>query len=226
MNQMNDVATSGLHLEAYRKIKQDLLNRMAPIEPISEAQIAQRLGLSRTPVREALRLLEREGLVTFRPRIGWKLTLLTEEDIREIFELKLLLEPAAAANAAQKATAEERQRLLDIVEQMAVAVKKGDNDRWLNLDVEFHNVLLSASRNKRLRQVIDNLNEQWWRINVGVLALKMRTEESYKEHIEIAQAVDRGDADTAKQKMMDHLLIVKKSLQDALVNVFAFQREV
>lgn len=223
---MNDMETSGLHIEAYRKIKQNLLSRSALHEPISEAQIASKLGLSRTPVREALRLLEREGLVTFRPRVGWKLSLLTEDDIDEIFELKLLLEPAAAANAARNASPADRQRLLTIVDQMAAAVHQGDNDRWLNLDVEFHQVLLTISGNRRLRQVIDNLNDQWWRINVGVLALKMRTEQSYKEHVAIAQAIDAGNAEKARQEITEHLLIVKQSLLAALENVFALQKEV
>lgn len=213
------------HETAYRLIKKAILNpEILSTDTIVEQQLAKQLGLSRTPVREALRILDREGLVTYQKGKGCRISTITENDLREIFEVKLLLEPPAAARAAEMIGADDRNLLLRIGDDMIQASMDQDVYVWLEADSSYHAILLKNANNKRLMLMINNLNDQWWRVRVGIVALRERMAESCEEHLEIAQAVVDGKPSEASEAMRKHLLQVQESVQRALKAAFIINR--
>lgn len=210
------------HVVAYRKIKKAILSREIGIsEPLVELRLSRDLGLSRTPVREALRLLESEGLVRHRAGKGWAISFLDQEDLREIFDLKLILEPAAASRAALVAPPDIRAQLVAITEQMTRSSDEDDAEAWLAHDQEFHHILMVAAGNKYLAQAVDNLNQRWWRVQTGVAGMTGRMTLSSVEHATIANAIAQSNPDEAARVMVEHLVRVRESVEKALQAVFA-----
>ena len=137
-----------------------LKGRLKPGERLMEVQMAEEMGVSRTPVREAIRKLELEGLVVMVPRKGAYVAGLTLKDVANVFEIRGSLEGLAAALAAERITDEEIKSLDMVLKDISSAGEKGDIEAIIKKDVEFHQVLFSASRNDRLAQIINNLKEQ------------------------------------------------------------------
>jgi DNA-binding GntR family transcriptional regulator len=213
--------------QAYRQLRSMILSREITLEEhLVEVTLAHELGLSRTPVREALRRLESEGLVKHQQGKGWRLAFLNKDDLREIFELKILLESTAAESAASFASDDVRHELLDISRKMLLAAEAGESEAWLALDRKFHTVLLGSANNKRLTQTVNNLNGQWWRVQVGVMAMTKRMAESAQEHQLIASAIADGDPDRAGCSIREHLAKVRDSVQQSLDVAFAFVERV
>lgn len=212
---------------AYGRLKSMILSRKTRLqEHLVEATLANDVGLSRTPVREALRRLESEGLVEHKPGKGWRPTFLDKDDLREIFELKILLETEAAACAARLATPEICEELLTMSQRMLSTAGSNDPESWLELDRKFHMVLLQAANNKRLAQAVNNLNDQWWRVQVGVMAMTRRMADSAREHVGIASAIASHDAPRACQLTREHVMRVRDSVQQTLEATFAVMERV
>jgi DNA-binding GntR family transcriptional regulator len=206
--------------KAYDFIKSAILNMdLRPGQPLVDSALAQRVQVSRTPVREALRRLQTEGLVVRGPRKGWRVCSLSREDIEQIFDLKESLEGLAARRAAQRITQQCAEQLLQIVKRMEEASQTADRQTWMALDAQYHEIIFRVVGNERLRQIVGNLNDQWHRLRVGHLAVEGRVQRASQEHRWIAEAIAAHDQDRAEAMMQQHLRNLKDSLVSVLENL-------
>ncbi len=214
------VAEGTLENKAYEFIKSAIFSmKLRPGQPLVDNELAERLQVSRTPIREALRRLETEGLVVHEPHRGWAVYSLTLDDIHQIFDLKEALEGLAARRAAERMNEEDAHELLQVVERMEEASRSGDRDAWMALDVQYHDIIFRVAGNQRLEQIISNLNDQWQRLRIGHLAVEGRIERSSAEHRRIAEAIAAHDGDQAEAMMRQHLDNLKVSLVSLLKNL-------
>lgn len=183
-----------------------------PGEYINDAQIAEKLNVSRTPVREAFHRLEKEGLLVNESRKGWRVYMLDLADIDEIFELKIAVEGMVASKAAACGDASLRKDLAEALADMKAAVHEDDADAWLRADIHLHNILFLMANNERAEQIVRNLNDQWHRIRLGYVALQGRTAKSIGEHEAFVRSVLAGDPTKAEQQMREHLARVRDDL--------------
>jgi len=207
--------------EAYSLILDEIINsRLKPGEVITETDLAERLGLSRTPVREALYRFQCEGLINTTNRTK-RIFSLTKDDVGEIFELKELIEGQIASKAAENISPGQAEQLWLIVGSMKELTGKSPSDakqekerldRWLSLDRKFHDLLFSAAGNSRARQYIDKLNLQWHRLKVGITAMEGRIDKAITEHEAVGKAVINHNSSEAEKLMTEHLENLKKVL--------------
>jgi DNA-binding GntR family transcriptional regulator len=194
---------------AYRAIRDDILKgRLNQKRRLTEGFFVERLGVSKSPVREALNRLEADGLVVIEPRRGATIVNLSIEDVNEIYELRELLEAAAVRHVTpdQKICARLRQEL----EEASAALRKGDKAAYVLADAGFHRVIAQANTNIRLRRILDNMYGQ-------MLVLRHRTYElssgrSVVAHGEILDAMEKGNTDLAARLMTEHIRAVRSKL--------------
>lgn len=209
---------ASLHRDkAYARIRDLVISgEFAPDEPLSERSLSDRLALGRTPVREALRALAGDGLLTIHPMRGTFVRQLSFDDLREIHELRLALEGMAAYLAAARGPTEGLARcakeLRRIRSRATIDVEEAQQIGWT-----FHDELFRATTNGRLVQSYDNLRAQ-----SGLALQKMpqysadRTRQAIEEHLQIHAAVEAQDSDAAQQRMWRHLSLAFKARLKAL----------
>lgn len=192
--------------DAYARLKEEIrTNRMQPGFQATEPEIALRLGMSRTPVREALIRLEFEGLVELIPRRGARVLPININDMREIYEILTSLEPDVAGNvAARKPTDLELRPLEEAATNMETALENEDLDAWADADDRFHHQLLDLHGNRRLREFVMALNDQVHRTRIVTLRLRDKPLKSNREHRRILEHIRRGDADAARKTFRAH----------------------
>ena len=215
---------------AYQKILDSIQDySLKPGEIVTEVDLSEKLGLSRTPVREAIRKLESDGLIVTQNRTK-KINFLTDVDIEEIFDIKMAIESLIARQAAEKGTREQMNvlgnLLIDIRRLTEKKIKIGMPDvvyfeEWLRMDDHFHNLLFEMSNNNRARQIIQTLNMQWHRIKLGLSAIEGRTEKTAAEHEAIGKAIIQRDPDAAEKAVHHHLDNLKIMLLK-LMNTFSY----
>ena len=186
--------------DAYGRLKSNILeNRLPAGSMVSEPEIAHGLGMSRTPVREALITLQSEGLVELVPRRGVRILPISPKDMCEIYELLTLLEPEAAADLAEQAeNGVTIGALEDNTAEMEQALRENDLDRWARADDAFHRELLRAKGNQRLLVFVNNLFDQAHRARMVTLRLRALPWQSTEEHRAILTAISNGNADEAR----------------------------
>lgn len=174
-------------------------------ECLTELKIAEELGVSRTPVREALKQLEQEDLIVSQPNRGVIVNAITTEDIQDVFLIRRLLEGQAAFWAAQRISAEQLDRLEETVELMDLYTRKGNSDHLVRLDTDFHEVLFEASHSRTLKNILANLHQNIHMARQSSLTYPGRAEKSLSEHRQILDALKRHDADSAKRCAEAHI---------------------
>lgn len=194
--------------------------KLEPGERLMEVQLAEAMGVSRTPVREAIRRLELEGFVVMIPRKGAYVAQLSLKDIADAFEIRGALEGLAASLAAERATDEEIEKLELVIARTAECLDSGNRDKAVELDIQFHEVLYQASRNERLTQMISNLREQILRFRTQSLAYPGRLAIAVHEHGLIVDAVAERDPGVARKRAQDHI----EAARNALMKLMAEQR--
>ncbi|WP_417667479.1 GntR family transcriptional regulator [Roseibium sp.] len=201
---------------AYDRLKADILqSQLPPGFQAPEPDIAERLGMSRTPVREALIRLEADGLVELVPRRGAKVLALSLHDLVEIYDLLIALEPAALAKLAGKPVdPEDLEELEQYVNDMEKAEAADDLDAWGDADEKFHRKLLTLSGNRRLAEYTGNLMDQAHRGRLVLLRLHKEPIGSVQEHRDLLAAILSGDAAAASELARNHRLEVKRTLED------------
>lgn len=202
-----------------------LSGRLKPGERLMEVQLAEEMGVSRTPVREAIRKLELEGLVVIVPRKGAYVSGFTLKDAAEVFEIRSSLEGLAAALAAERITDDEIALLDEVLKEISAAVAKGDINELVKKDGEFHQILFSASRNDRLTQMINNLKEQIDRFRVQSFTNPTRLQSVLTEHKKILDAIKRGNAEDAEKLAKEHIYKVEYNVMDILRKQMDFEEE-
>ncbi len=193
---------------AYHFIKERIKTNEFPLGvPINEREIAQQLELSRTPVREAILLLQKEGFVEISPRRGIRVRPLLIEDMREVYEIITALETLAVGLAAARRLSEDELRpLRDAVRDMEAALEKDDLAGWTSADERFHRIVLQLSGNRRLADLGLSYRDQMHRAQVVVMRLRPRPTRSAKAHRDLIELIRRGDVEGARQSHYDQRL--------------------
>jgi DNA-binding GntR family transcriptional regulator len=174
-----------------------LKGTMKPGERVSEPDLAERFGISRTPIREAFRQLESEGYLEVVPRKGAVVASLSERDIEEFYAIKIILEGFAARMAAEKLTEKDIDRLESINERLQQLAKEGDVKSFFRVHNEFHEVFIKASGNEKLLEMINQLVMRFKRLRLASLSQPGRMEISVEEHRNMIQAFKKHDGDRA-----------------------------
>jgi DNA-binding GntR family transcriptional regulator len=192
--------------EAYRVLKREILeNRMPPGFQALEPELAARLGMSRTPVREAVIRLKEEGLVEVVPRRGMRVLSVSPDDMREIYQILTALESEAAALlAARKPGPQVLAPLSRSVAEMADAIKAEDRERWAAADDRFHRALLDLCPNRRLSSFVSLMFDQAHRARMVTLHLRELPVRSTVEHTQLVDVIAAGDAAKVRQSYRDH----------------------
>ena len=213
-------ATGTCQQQAYDFVKSRILNRdFKPGQYITDNQVAEELSISRTPVREALRILEHEGFLISQARQGWKVYTLSLEDIHGIFDIKLAVESMVAGKAAECKDEEKRANLKNALGKMRQAVSATDYEAWRQADTELHYAIFAMYPNERALRIVENLNEQWYRLRIGFVTLKGRMERSFHEHVPLVESILAGNGEEAERHMRAHINNVQEELVQLLVNV-------
>jgi DNA-binding GntR family transcriptional regulator len=197
------LAPRALYEEVAELLRQRIFSReLEPGSWIDEVKLAQEYGISRTPLREALKVLAAEGLVTIKVRRGAYVTEMSERDLAEVYHLLALLESDAAAAVAQQATAAELKELQKLHRELENAVK--DRERFFALNESFHMRLLEIAGNRWRNQMVADLRKVM-KLNRHHSLLKSgRIQESLAEHGAVMQALAQRDAAAARERMQAH----------------------
>jgi len=192
--------------DVYQTLRTEIrLNRMPPGYQAPEPELALRLGVSRTTVREALIRLESEGLVELIPRRGARVLPLRAEDMREIYDILMTMEPDVAARlAARKPSDQELQPIKDAALRMEDALVREDLDDWAAADDQFHLSIFDLYGNRRLRSFVNSLNDQVHRARMITLRLRDLPTSSNEEHRDILKHIRTGDVEAARQAFLTH----------------------
>jgi DNA-binding GntR family transcriptional regulator len=195
-----------LQVKVYDHLKRAIVTgEIRPGERLLETQLAQSLGVSRIPVREAILKLEREGLIVAFPRRGVYASSLSARDVDEVYTVRAVLEGLAARLAAELRTEEQLERLDGIVAKMAEQAERGDSAGLFATGREFHQVVLDASGNAKLVQLMDMMGSQVERLRQLRMQLSRRTRDVHREYTAILDAIRRGDGATAEALMRAHI---------------------
>ncbi len=191
---------------AYEQVRRRLLDNVwPPGHRALEQEVALALGMSRTPVREALIRLQNEGLVELVPRHGMRVLPLSAADMREIYEILTALESVAAFRLAQrKPTKGELAPLIDATRAMDRALKAGDLDAWAAADEQFHAQLIDLAGNRQLQATVMNYWDRAHRARMFTLRLRPKPVNSTKEHMAMVDRLLSGDADGVAQVVREH----------------------
>lgn len=205
--------------QAYGRIKKRILgNRYQPNLRVLEQDLASDLGMSRTPVREALIRLEQEGLVEVLPRRGMRVLPISPGDMREIYEVLTSLESAAAERLAERRPGEkEIAPLIEAVEQMDVALEERKLEAWADADERFHRGLLELAGNRRLTAMALTVFDQVHRARMVTLHMRPLPLRSNEDHRALVQAILKGDGESARRIHREH----RKTAMNLLTEILA-----
>jgi DNA-binding GntR family transcriptional regulator len=202
----------------YATVKREILTcTLPPGAPLYEGQLAERLSVSKTPVRDALGMLAHEGFVTVQPRRGYRVSDITLADVQEVFHLRLLLEPAAAELAAERATADQLKRLQELAEESYVYGELPTYEEFVVKNREFHVLLAEASGNGRLAGTLRNLLEEMQRLFLFGLDIRDSAEEQIHEHRELVDALLKGNHHLAHDISVRQIETSRKRVMEALL---------
>ena len=182
-----------------------------------ESELASLLNMSRTPVREAVLMLESQGLLEMRPRKGVRILPLSPEDMAEIYDVLTELESLAAERAAQANLSEaELQDLAKAIDDMDVAIASSDLDAWAEADDRFHTELVRLGGNSRIISIVHMMSDQVRRARMTTLFMRPVPTKSNQDHRRVYQAIRDGDAKTARQTHCNHRRHAKSIIVDLL----------
>ncbi|GAB3667743.1 GntR family transcriptional regulator [Ramlibacter alkalitolerans] len=197
------LAPRALYEEVAELLRQRIFNReLEPGSWIDEVRLAQEYGISRTPLREALKVLAAEGLVTMKVRRGAYVTEVSERDLAEVYHLLALLESDAAAVVAERATDLERKELQKLHRELEGAL--GDRARFFALNERFHMRLLEMANNRWRNQMVADLRKVMKLHRHNSLLKTGRIEESLAEHRAVMAAIEDRDPEGARERMQVH----------------------
>ena len=190
----------------FETLREAIINQtLKPGERLMEIQLADEMGVSRTPVREAIRKLELEGLVVMVPRKGAYVAGISMKDIHEVYELRSALEALAASLAAVRITDEELEEMERQMVREAKETEENNLQGIVSIDTTFHDLLYQAAHNQRLVQFINILQEQLQRFRAATLSRPGRSKYALEEHKNIVEALANKDAKLAAKLATEHI---------------------
>ncbi len=197
------LAPRALYEEVAEQLRQRIFRReLEPGSWIDELKLAQQYGISRTPLREALKVLAAEGLVTMKVRRGAYVTEVSEHDLRDVYHLLSLLESDAAGVAASRITDAQVRELQELHQQMEAAAAQ--TEQFLALNERFHMRVLEIAGNRWRNQMVADLRKVMKLNRLNSLLKAGRVQESIREHRAVMRALARRDGAAAAQKMRTH----------------------
>jgi DNA-binding GntR family transcriptional regulator len=209
--------TRSLSNEAYLRIRDLIVSlELPPGSIVSERELMERLGLGRTPVREALRTLAQEKLVDVYPRRGIFVSSVNARDLASLSEVRVELETFAARLAAERATAAERQAISALLEKLERTAGEHDERRLIELDQRIHRQIYSCTHNTFLEETLNEYYVLTLRIWFLALDRVARLDEAVREHRELMEAIRDGDGDRAEEAMRRHVLGFERAIRQVL----------
>lgn len=205
----------------FHKLRDDILSgKYEENEELKEVAIGEELGVSRTPVREAFRQLELEGLIQIIPNKGAYVTGITEKDVKDIYMIRSLLEGLCASWATEHITQEQLAEMEENIYLSKFHAQKGHLEQLAELDNRFHDIMYEACDSKILEHQLKDFHQYVLRVRRKTLASKNRGPKSNEEHEEILQAIKAGDGERAEQLANRHMInaydnMVKNGLHEA-----------
>jgi DNA-binding GntR family transcriptional regulator len=210
---MNRIAPTALYQEVAERLRQRIFaHELNPGTWIDEQKLAEQYGISRTPLREALKVLASEGLVELKPRRGCYVTEISRQDLDDIFPLMAMLEGRCVTEAIGRAKSADIAQLKKIHEQLESAARDGRIDAFFEANQEFHRQIQLLSGNRWLLTVIQDLRKVLKLSRLHSLSLEGRLQQSLDEHRIIMSALEAGDTAKAEKAMHDHLLSGREAL--------------
>ena len=207
-------ARATLSQEAYRVLRSSILRRFLPAgSKLVVRVLAQELGLSPTPVKQALAVLEREGLVSGVPHRGYFLPRFTPRDIQELYELREVVEGLSARLAAKSVDARAVTRLQKLVDRGRACVQSGDAEAYGDLDVAFHHLIREVAGNGRLIRTADAFEGQIRLLISTSVRVSGRLQSSFKEHTAIFRAIGSHLPEVAEQRMREHVRLAGNAVK-------------
>ncbi|NLK22023.1 MAG: GntR family transcriptional regulator [Epulopiscium sp.] len=203
-----------LNLDEYLPLRDVVFNTLRkailsgdllPGERLMEKQLAEKMGVSRTPIREAIRKLELEGFVVMVPRKGAQVANITEKDIQDVLEVRSVLEALAVRLACDKMEKEDLGQLKETMDIFSDAAKEEDVDTMIKKDTEFHDIIFGATKNEKLIQIVNNLREQIHRYRVAYLKSFGDFKAIQEEHEQIVHAIENKNPSLAEKVATEHI---------------------
>lgn len=189
-----------------------LTGKLKPGERLMEVHLASRLGVSRTPIREAIRKLELEGLVIMIPRRGAEVAQITEKSLKDVLEVRRALDALSVELACDRITEEEIRTLKDACDEFENAVKGKEVSVIAKADVALHDIIVQAAGNQRLQQLVNNLAEQMYRYRFVYIKDESQHEKLIAEHKEIYESIAKRDKERASKAAKIHIDNQEKSI--------------
>lgn len=211
------IAVPALYEQVAEQLRKRIFaHELAPGDWIDEQALAAEYGISRTPLREALKVLASEGLVTLKPRRGCYVTEIESRDLDEIFTLMALLEGQAAGDAARRADAGQRASLLALHARLATAASAGDLETFFDINQAFHRRIIEIADNRWLAQMMNDLRKVIRLSRHHSLFSQGRIEQALIEHQALVDALIDGDAERARNAMRAHIEAGRSAALEAL----------
>ena len=209
---MTDEKGLSLAEQVFRTIEMNILDGTYPSgETLTEARLCADLGVSRTPVREAVRRLEQEGLMESSGK-GAMVSVFSMDDIADIYEVRMRIEGLAGRRAAERITEAQLAKLTETVELQEFYVAKADSEHMQWQDHEFHETIYAGSQSLTLQTVLVPLHRKTMKYRRASMEKRLRAERSLQEHRAIYEAIAAGDARAAEQRMVEHIENARRSI--------------
>ena len=197
----------------FKKLRKAILTgELKPGERLMEIHLANRLGVSRTPIREAIRKLELEGLVTMLPRRGAEVAQITEKSLKDVLEVRRALDALCAELACDRISEEGMEDLKEACAQFEKATKSKDATVIAKADVALHDIIVAATGNQRLVQLVNNLAEQMYRYRFVYIKDESQHERLIEEHRMIYESIRKKDKEAAARAAKLHIDNQEKSV--------------
>lgn len=213
MEKINTSEQGSLTTKVFKTLEKAILKgEFLPGEALTEQSLSNQLGVSRTPVREALRQLELAGLVKTVPNKGAEVVGISEKDVDDIYTIRVHIEGLAARWAAEHISEEDIKKLRDTLELQEFYASKGDTDRVKSLDSSFHEAVYKASESNPLRQILSQLHNYIQSSRGLSIDSEGRAAAAVAEHRKIFEAIESGNGDLAEIEAQTHIINAKQSL--------------
>ena len=213
-----------LNMDAYLPLRDVVFNtlreailkgELKPGERLMELQLAAKLGVSRTQIREAIRMLEQEGLAVTIPRKGAEVAKMTEKDMEDVLQIRDALDELAASIACEQMTKEQLDTLTETMHEFEESTKSKDLKKIAAADVQFHDIIYQATGNPKLVNMLNNLREQMYRYRVEYLKDERNYPTLMREHSEIVEGLmtkDKGRVTEAMHKHVKNQVVAVKEM--------------
>jgi DNA-binding GntR family transcriptional regulator len=198
---------------AYQRLQEAITHaNLEPGDPLSETRISRALGISRTPVREALQQLAQEGLVQIIPGRAITVASPSMQDIFDAIHVRELLEPEVVRLAAEALPPQQREAMIGLTQEMEEAAKVGDRATWSKIDIKWHETLNNACPNRLLGQMTMQARNRMQKIGADNRVTDQYLVDGSLEHRQIISAILAGDGKTAEQLMREHIKTLRENM--------------